>query len=218
MIKYKYKFKIICYYVGKLMKTFYNQAGGLGMKDYKNYDGSIPKELQEETYLLYDEKNLGPGFFIVTKENDAIKNFVNISLSREALCSRILVRGYEKNLSQSPEEEFQTIKITVKNDNPLFSPLNVLSKKLMGRKISSINPYEQGKNHMKITPFDDTIILTIAKDIIRVSDDTNFIDITLDNTFACLFYNDMLSFYEELSQLAPKSVTEKDIKQLLLTK
>lgn len=173
---------------------------------------------QEETYLLCDEKQLGPGFFIVTRENNSIKNFINISLLKQSFFSQILVRGYEKNLSQLSEEGFQTIKIPIRKDNLLFHPLNMLSKKLMGRKISAIDPYNCGKNYIKFISSNDEITIIIAKDITRVSDNTNFVDITLADTFTCLFYNDMLNFYNELSKLVSKSATERDVKQLLLTK
>lgn len=192
----------------------------IGMQHNGNYycDSHLYIEGTEEytNFVIYDEEYLGKGYIIVTKLDDEIVKFVKISIYSENGFPFFSIRGYEMKSSDSPNEEFRKINITVKQNELLYELLHNFGKKLNNKKIYSIDSNVYGKNNLSIKNGIDEVSLILEKDVFGVKNANDFIDILIGDNYSCENYYDVLNFYNELSKISPKNESFSDLKKIIL--
>lgn len=192
----------------------------IGMQHNESYycDSHLYIEGTEEyeNIVIYDEEYFGQGYIIVTKLDDEIVKFVKISSCSENGFSFFSIRGYETKSSDSPNEEFRKINISVKQNELLYELLYNFGKKLNNQKIYSIDSNLYGKNNLSIKKGIDEVSLILEKDVYGVKNVNDFIDILIGDNYSCENYYDVLNFYNELSKISLKSELFSDLKKLIL--
>ena len=170
-----------------------------------------------ENIVFYDEEYLGKGYFIITKLDNEIVKFIKISKVEENGFPKYYIRAYEKNSIDNPKEEFRKINITSLEEDSLYDIIRNFAVALNKEKIETIDSFHQGKNHIKAEYdlFEASII--VYKDVYRVKNTTDFIDITIGDNDTCKYYAAISNFYNELTKISKGKITNKEIKQLLLT-
>ncbi len=176
----------------------------------------------QEYQIMYDESYLGPGILIFSKKDGKIDSFIKISAYGMGGFPTILIRGFEKNKKDLFDDEFRTIEWKVREDEILYLPLKELAINLYHESLYSIDPREQGRNHLKVEAYRDNyylidyVKLTLVKDIYGVKEGTDFIDILLGDDMTCQNYSAISTFYQRLSNLDAPNATEEDIQKILI--
>lgn len=190
----------------------------LGMKHDENYYCSFHhyiegmEEYENEVY--YDEQYLAHGYLIISKLDGEIMRYIKISSYGEGGYPKFIIRGYEKNSKDKPEQHYRNIYFTIKRNEPLYKPLCIFANNLNQQVLYSIDPSEQGKNHLEINCDREEAIITLSKDVYGVKNATDFIDINLGDNDSCKNYEEVNSFYNNLSSIALKS-NQDEIKKIL---
>lgn len=168
-----------------------------------------------EHYVLYDDKYYGTGYLIVSKLGEEIVKFVKISLHGEGCMPNILVRAYEKNSLDHPDSEFREIRFDIGRESNLYNVLYNFSEALKNRRIKSVDPMYQGKNHLYIEKNFPNISLVVAKDVYGVKYSTDFVDVFVGDIDSCEVYSHFMKFYSDLSTISVGKTTENDIRKML---
>lgn len=194
----------------------------LGMTYDKNYCCSkhiyIEGMEENENYIFYDEEYLGIGYLIVTTLDEEVVKFIKISITNNSVFPCFIVRGFEKDSYDSLDNEFRTIKFTFQKDEPIYELVSKFAKSINNEKLYSIDSNEQGKNNLQLESFINEASIILSKDILGVKHATNFIDVLLGDSDTCKYYEQLLEFYKDLSELPLTTLKEEDIKKLLKTK
>lgn len=169
-----------------------------------------------ETYVLYDDKYLGPGYLIVSKLDDEIVRFMKISSVGEGGFPCFSIRAYEKGSIDKPDEEFREIRFDVNSDEPLYNILSDFAFSLGGRIIRSNDSLSQGNNHLYAEVGTDIAYLLVVKDVYGVKHSTDFVDISVGDNDSCECYPEIMNFYNNLSTIAVGKTNDECIKRLLL--
>ena len=152
-------------------------------------------------YILYDESYLGPGFFIINKKDNKITQFLKLYIIGNNGFPNYGLRAFCLNNPDNPDKKYNIIDFTFTKDdqNGLYKIFRDLCLSLNDSKITTIDKYYQGENHFYLKEKNDTIILTIAKDIYGVKDATIFTDINIGDDMTCQNYPAIYTSYNQLS-------------------
>lgn len=103
---------------------------------------------EEKNYILYDEKYLGPGYFIINIQNNEINKFIKIYTTNNDGFPHYNIRAFSTDAKDKPEETFAIIEFTFRDiedyKNGLFEAFNNLFKNINGN-IETIDSRQQGK-------------------------------------------------------------------------
>ncbi len=101
--------------------------------------------------------------------------------------------------------------------NNLYKIFQSLCLDLNGKKIETIDKVYQGRNSFSLREENNTITLSIAKDIYEVKDATDFIDINIGDEVTCESYQTIAQFYNQLLNPNIEKAKTEDINQLVLS-
>lgn len=176
----------------------------------------------ERNYLLYDEKYLGPGYFIINKKDDSIIKFFKLYTIDVDGFPNYYLRAFSIYGRNNPNLEFNNIEFVFRSsedyENGLFDVFMKFAKGVSG-KIETIDSYQQGRNNVLLSLNNEIIRMVVSKDVYRGKQHpTDFIDINFGDNYTCQNYASINSLYNALSMLCPKQAETKDIKKILMLK
>lgn len=173
-----------------------------------------------KAYVLYDEKYLGPGYFIIMEYSGEPVIFIKMYEINNMLFPYFKIRAYEKDNHDSSNKEFKNIELTIyRNNNPkLYEAIKLLLQSLPNNKINNLD-HNEGKNNISIKVDDNSAIIIVSKDKYNnQKSNSNYIDITLGDPYTCKYYIQLGSFYSRLSTISDGKIKEDNIKRMLKLK
>ena len=103
-----------------------------------------------KNYVLYDDTYLGPGIFIINKENNKIVKFLKIYIMSNYGFPNYGLRVFSINNNDNLKQEYSVINFNfTKTDdikNNLYKIFYNLCIDLNGEKIETIDRFKQGQN------------------------------------------------------------------------
>ena len=104
-------------------------------------------------------------------------------------------------------------------DNGLFNIVTALCNKLTNAITKSIDETRHGENNFKLNTNGRVTNWTISKDVYNgTQHSTDHIDVQIGDEYSCLNYEAFLDFYNSLSKLDVKKLSNSDVRKLLLQK
>ncbi len=134
-----------------------------------------------QNYVLYDDIYLGPGFLIVCEEKSKIIKFLKIYIMNDYGFPNYGIRAFSIFGKDNPDKEFTIVDFDFTDDteNNLYKIFHSLCIDLNGKKVETIDKFYQGRNSFSLKEENNTVTLSIAKDVYGVKDATDFIDINI---------------------------------------
>ena len=174
-----------------------------------------------KNYVLYDDTYLGPGIFIINKENNKIVKFLKIYIMSNYGFPNYGLRAFSIYNNDNLKQEYSVINFNfTKTDdikNNLYKIFYNLCIDLNGEKIETIDRFNQGQNYFSLKEENGMITLSIFKDVYGVKHTTDFIDINLGDEMTCENYLAIATLYNKLLNINMKDASNTEIKKLLLT-
>lgn len=175
-----------------------------------------------KNYVMYDDKYLGPGYLIVSKENDKIIKFLKIYTMDGYGFRSFGLRAFSIFGKDNPAKEYTIIDFNFNpnddKENNLYKIFHILCQSLNGKKVKTIDKFYQGKNHFSLKEDDNSVTLLVAKDVYGVRNATDFIDINIGDDISCEDYRAIATLYMQLANSKSKEADRGDIEELLLTR
>ena len=168
-----------------------------------------------DTVVLYDDNFFGPGYLIVSKLDDEIVKFMKISTYGEGCFPNVVIRAYEKGKVDTPDESFRTIEFEVDKDSPLYGVFYNFASSIGNKRVYSSDPANHGKNHFYVSECNRKLSLNFVKDVYKVKNSTDFVDIFVGDNDSCPEYLQVIEFYKNLSTISVGKAQEEDIKMLI---
>lgn len=174
----------------------------------------------EKNYVLYDDKYLGEGYFIINEVNDKITKFIKIYTTNNNGFPNYCLRAFAVNAKDTPDSDYTNIEFTFRSsedfDNGLYNIFLELARNVNGN-ITSIDEYYEGKNNISFSLNDKDIVkIVVSKDIWKGKQHpTDYIDINVGNNYTCTNYEVINKFYNMLSELYCNKSKNSDIKRIL---
>lgn len=153
--------------------------------------------------VIYDDKYLGEGYFIILEENGEIQKFLKFYQSGEIGFPRFFIRGYEVGAKDREDQLYRDLEFTVSEENgDLLESIINLGCNLDGGCSYTIDPDNQGANHLSVV-FGEKISLVLSKSVYKGHDlSSKFIDIDLGDNYSCENYSAFQKFFRDLSKIA----------------
>lgn len=185
----------------------YNHDGKFVCNNHKFLEAGL------DTYVLYDNRYIAPGYFIITKYYDEIIRFLKIYRCGSYGNYNYNIIGYEVdplliNNGKLKEIEF---KVAYSDNKELFDAINNLAQSLNGGILYSINSKES-TNAFSAESYKYTAYLILTKD---ASSENNFINIKLGDSLACDKFAETELFFRDLARISTGTVEEVSIKKIL---
>lgn len=174
----------------------------------------------EKNYVLYDDKYLGEGYFIINEVDDKIVKFMKIYTINNEGFPHYCLRVFGIESKDNPDSDYTNIEFTFRStedfDNGLYNIFLELTKNISGR-ITTIDEHYQGKNNISFLLGDKDIVrMIISKDVWRGrGHPTDFIDINVGDNYTCVNYEYINKFYNMLSEVCSNKTNNNDIKRIL---
>ena len=200
---------------------------GIYNYEYEVLPSEVCKEHQyieglsnEKNYVLYDDKYLGEGYFVINEVDNKIVKFMKIYTINNDGFPYYCLRAFCGDARDNSDNDYTNIEFAFRStedfDNGLYNIFLELAKSVRGN-ITTIDEYYQGKNNISFLLGDKDIIrMVVSKDIWRGrGHPTDYIDINIGDNYSCLNYEAINNFYNSLSQLCPDKIKNNDIKRIL---
>lgn len=174
----------------------------------------------EKNYVLYDDKYLGEGYFIINEIDDKIVKFIKIYTINNNGFPNYCLRAFGVDAKDNPDTDYTNIEFIIRNredfDNGLYNIFLELAKNSRGN-ITTIDERYQGKNNISFSISDKGIVgMVVSKDIWRGrGHPTDFIDINIGDNYTCECYDTINRFYNMLSKISYNKTKNNDIKRIL---
>lgn len=177
----------------------------------------------EKSYVLYDDKYLGEGYFIINELNGKIRRFIKIYTINNNGFPYYCLRAFGIESRDSSDNDYTNIEFVFRNEedneNGLYEVFLELAKNIDG-KIYSIDEHYDGKNNIWFSIGNNGIVRMItSRDIWGgIQHPTDFIDIHIGDIYTCNSYETMNKFYNMLSEITCSKANSSDIKRILKLK
>jgi|GEM_PF-4873809 len=168
-----------------------------------------------DTYVLYDDKYLAPGYFIISEIEGQLVKFAKIYMSNNHCFPYYNVRAYEVDSIDTDDIKFRHIDFTVDKGSELHDIIEKLALDLFRQSIKTIDSSLQGENQMKANLSDIDASLIFSKDVYGVRHATDFIDINIGDNTLCEHWEALNKFYGSLGDISLRKTEEADIKKIL---
>lgn len=174
----------------------------------------------EKNYVLYDDKYLGEGYFIINEVDDKIVKFIKIYTINNDGFPHYALRAFGVESKDNPDNDYTNIEFTFRNtedfDNGLYNVFLDLAKNT-NCNILSIDECYEGKNNISFSLNDNGIVrMIVSKDIWRGKQHpTDFIDINIGDNYTCEYYEVINKFYNMLAELSCNKTKNNVIKKIL---
>ncbi len=196
------------------------KAGEYCCENYK----CILEDKLERNYVLYDEKFLGPGFFIVVKQGNKISKFLKLYVNGNnkfpdynLIAFDVKNKGENNNAVKTINFNFKNVLDTyyIDNETRLYNALLHLSSLLGENKIYTTDKVFQGNDNFYLTNQNGIITLSLSKDMKNDKLKIDFISINIKNNHTCNFYREISLFYNELLNMKLRNATDEEVRKLL---
>ena len=168
---------------------------------------------EKKTYVLYDEKYLGPGYFIINQYNEVITSYAKFHVSNYGKSPHYYVQAYEKDGARG---EYKTINFYVDKGNELYKAIEKLHFGLRFKSIETIDSDNQKKAYFTARASagteDPTGYLNFYNGLEEVTD---FVNINIGDNTSCKYWDQFNEFYNDLSYIAIRETNENDISKIL---
>lgn len=174
----------------------------------------------EKNYILYDDKYLGEGYFIINEVDDKIVKFIKIYTINNDGFPYYCLRVFSVDAKDASDSDYTKIEFNFKSaedlDDGLYNVFLELAKSVRGN-ITSIDEHYEGKNNISFSLDDKGIVrMIVSKDIWRGrGHPTDFIDINIGDNYTCVSYEAVNKFYNSLSVLCNNKTNTSDIIRIL---
>ena len=174
----------------------------------------------EKNYVLYDNKYLGEGYFIINEINNEIKKFIKIYIINYNGFPQYCLRAFGTESRDNPDSDYTNIEFVFRNmedhDNGLYNIFLELASSIRGN-ITSTDEHYEGKNNISFILHNKGIVrMIVSKDIWRGRQHpTDFIDINIGDNYTCINYEAIKKFYNYLSRICSNKSNINDIKRIL---
>ena len=174
----------------------------------------------EKNYVLYEDKYLGEGYFIINEINGKIVKFIKIYTINNDGLPHYCLRSFGLESRDNPDSDYTNTEFVFRStedfDNGLYNIFLELVKNIKGN-ITTIDEYYQGKNNISfLLGYKDIIRMVVSKDIWRGKQHpTDFIDINIGDNYTCVNYEAVNKFYNMLSEIRHNNTKTNDIKRIL---
>lgn len=178
-----------------------------------------PIDELEDIKVIYDDTYLGEGYFITYEIAGTIYKFIKIYTTGYEGFPIFHIRAYERGAKDQCDQILRDIEINVYSDkNPeLYESLVKLNNRLNSKIVITIDPINQGDNHIKVRLQKDYISLIATKNVFKGNfTNADYIDIILGDNYSCEDYNAIQKFYTDLGRISEKEVDEKFILSKIL--
>ena len=192
-------------------------------ENYCEYHRYYPGMEDEKNYIFYDDSYIAPGYLIVNIRSGKINKFLKFYNASQDGFPLISVRAYSTSLKENPNEEFSSMDFSFRDledyENGLFKLFSNLSFDLLGKRVFSSNPFEQGKNNLKLESNSKVTKITLYKDTYHgTQHPSDFIDILIGDEYTCDDYNSIIKFWDDLSKICVKKISYNEVKKLILSR
>lgn len=166
--------------------------------------------------VLYDDKYLGIGYFIIAKYSDEIVNFIKIYKTDGGL-TKYNIRGCEVDSIEDKNKQFSEIKIKISSvEHPeLFNIISEFAKSINNSILYSTNVLVHGNNNLMIEMDQYNVYLILSKDKCGDKNKTNFIDMELVDYLTCEKYKEIDVLFKNLSKITIEKEQEATMKKVL---
>lgn len=174
----------------------------------------------EKNYVLYDDKYLGPGYFIINEVDDKIIKFIKIYTINNDGFPYYCLRAFGVDAKDNPNTDYTNIEFTFRSaedyDNGLYNIFIELVRNVKGN-ITTIDEHYEGNNNISFSLSDKgTVRMVVSKDIWKGKQHpTDFIDINIGDNYTCVNYEVVNKFYNSLLELSCNKTNNNDIKRIL---
>lgn len=169
----------------------------------------------ESIYVLYDNKYFGEGYFIVSEVNGKISKFLKISM----LGKDIYMRAFEIESHDNDDMTFRNIDFSVNEECDLYPIFSELYNYIGGENVFTIDYEMHGDNHISMSRQNDSITLTLSKDICKGKEvGTEFIVVNFGDVVTNKHFRELNTFYNDLSKVSIGSTKEGFISKVLKLK
>ena len=187
------------------------------------YHRYYPGMEEEKNYIFYDESYIAPGLLIINTRDKKMDKFLKIYRLNEYGLPVLGIRAYSVDAKEDPDEEFGSIEFSFRdiedNDNELYKCFLELCNSLDGKQIFSINYDGQGDNNIKLSSNSRVVKMIVNKDTYHgTQHPTDYTDILIGDEYTCNCYEEVLNFYQRLSNVCGNKTSSRDIKRLLIKK
>jgi hypothetical protein len=179
-------------------------------------------ESLDKVSVRYNDTYLGAGYFILLESVGLINKFVKIYMSGNVGFPVFHIRAFERGTKDMWNQEFRNVEIGVSEDDnlELYNVHRKLRYSLLFHdkdRLNTIDPINQGLNHVKVLEDLKKEVLVVSKSIYRGHFVTpNYIDVILGDRFSCESYEAVLSFYRGISGVSEGRLDNDDVKRLIL--
>lgn len=174
----------------------------------------------EKNYILYDDKYLGEGYFIINEVDGKIIKFIKIYTINNDGLAHYCLRSFGLESRDNPDSNYTNTEFVFRNtedfDNGLYNCFLELARNINGN-ITTIDEHYEGKNNISFLLGNKGIIrVIISKDIWNGKQHpTDFIDINIGDNYTCVNYESINKFYNMLSKISCNKSKNNDIKRIL---
>ena len=174
----------------------------------------------EKNYVLYDDKYLGEGYFIINEINNKIRSFMKIYTINNDGFPHYCLRAFGIESRDNPNSDYTNTEFVFRStedfDNSLYKVFLEFAKNVNGN-IVTTDEYLEGKNNISfILNYKGIIRMVVSKDIWRGKQHpTDFIDINIGDNYSCVNYESINKFYNMLSEVCFDKSKDSDIKKIL---
>jgi hypothetical protein len=168
------------------------------------------------TYIVFNEDYLGPGYFLIEENSDNIVRFAKFYQMDRTGFPRYGIRAYEVGSVDQPNQDFRDIVFKINRDDNLFDLALRFASKTKKEKLVSIDSANQGSNSFSAEIVNNQQIdLIFSKDVYGVRNATDFIDIVLGDNVTCKKYLELCSLLCDFGEQSIKPHIDINIQKML---
>lgn len=187
----------------------YNHNGKYVCDNHKYIDVML------STDILYDDKYLGKGFFIITKYCNEIIRFVKIYRTGSYDLPSYSVRAYEIGSVDTDNKGFREMAIEASKEDALFEAISSFADSLNWKCLYSLDKSQYGQNNLSAEVYKNTAFLVFTKGMSGVMPGANFVDIELGDHLTCKNYEAVSLLFRDLAKISQGQAETKTIKKIL---
>lgn len=174
-----------------------------------------------KNYLFYDKNYLGPGYFVVHKEDQRIISFFKFyKVDSGGGFPVFNFRAFSIDGIDNPDKDFTNIEFVFNKEdeeNGLYEIFLYLSKAI-NKELITIDRFHQGNNYLRFCQGKEIVKIIASKDIWNADHYNDFIDIVLGDDMTCQFYYELSLAYNKLGELNVSTMNEEQMSKILSLK
>lgn len=185
----------------------------------------------EKHYVAYDEKYLGPGYFIIKEKRGEITDFLKLYIINNHTIPQYGLRVFSCDGRKKVDNDFKNIEFAFRNGEDLSNGLFEVFVHLCVRTQGKIETIDKNKVMNNINLFLDGSIVRVSFstnvndvegeyecNIFGEKEDIGYIDINLGSSLTGSNYLAVEKLFADLSNLNPPVINNQDIQKIIKLK